>query len=497
MNDLQERLRIPPEVQQERDGEAARIRTAERQPDGGGMLPSFVVLGGAPAAAPAPGLSAGASSALRLPDFTGQWNAAADAKKAAVGKVEGALTAKAAEMEPLEQRIKAAGANMPVAPKLEKVPDKFQYTGMSNEDMQAQLGVLFAFSALTGAMTRTPMTAAMKAYGAGIQGLMQGDQLAYKRGAEDFDRNMKAAIAKNQEAVSEYKLAMDRNAGDIGNMMNEWKLIAAKHQDTVMQANIERQDAETMMRHIESVAKMTDQAEKTRQAMERDSQRLLATVGARDADRASRERIADQKLQEKRALAEKAAGQGGKPTATERQHYMDSNRLVKDVERVRGMLSDPAIKAKVDAQQLGGILSDTADSKVIQQYLVRPNLDPDVKNYLTAISLLRNQYYLDQSGKAVTGGEALRNYGAVVQPGDTSDDVLNKMEIMSQRAGERMKDYETYFPTLRAIQPGGAPGAGAPAGGPPRSFSSEAEAAGAGLQPGTKVIINGVSGTWQ
>lgn len=44
---------------------------------------------------------------------------------------------------------------------------------------------------------------------------------------------------------------------------------------------------------------------------------------------------------------------------------------------------------------------------------------------------------------------------------------------------------------------GGAPAAPSAPSGTPRSFKSEAEAAAAGIKPGTKVIINGAPGTWQ
>jgi hypothetical protein len=44
-------MQIPPDVQARRDADAARIRTAEAQPNGGGMLPTSSVLGSAPSEA--------------------------------------------------------------------------------------------------------------------------------------------------------------------------------------------------------------------------------------------------------------------------------------------------------------------------------------------------------------------------------------------------------------------------------------------------------------
>ncbi len=156
--------------------------------------------------------------------------------------------------------------------------------------------------------------------------------------------------------------------------------------------------------------------------------------------------------QESNDLKARAAENGGKPSTTERQHYIDSNQLLKSVDRVEQMLADPKIRAKIDDARVSNFMSDAVESKTIQQFLVRPNLDPQVKAYLTEVANLRNQYYLDMSGKAVTGGEALRNYGAVVQPGDTADDVLNKMQIAKTRTQEKMKDMETYFPSLGKIR---------------------------------------------
>jgi hypothetical protein len=65
---------------------------------------------------------------------------------------------------------------------------------------------------------------------------------------------------------------------------------------------------------------------------------------------------------------------------------------------------------------------------------------------------MRNKYYLDQSGKAVTGAEALRNYGAVPQPGDTPEVIDEKMKIMSKGVQDTINVYRQMFTGLPAIQ---------------------------------------------
>lgn len=461
---------------------------------------------GTPRASPLPRSTAvprPASSALfSMPELGVRFKKAEQDNTDAMEQVKKATTAREEALAPREERITAALKDQPAGPKLQALPENFQHQGLSKEQMTETMSTMFAFAAIGGAMTRQPMTAAMNSFAKGLQGLAQGDEMLFRREAQEFDRNLKVAIAKNNQAVTEYQAAMEKHKGNLSAMMTEWRLIAAKHNDTVGAAQVQAQNAQGMMKHVESLARMEQNAVKEQQRHEEMMKRMDVQAGQHAATLEETRRFHDAQIanwgnkdviaRERNNLKAKAAEQGGKPTATERQHYMDSNRLVKDVERVEGMLKDPALKAAVDAQQLGGILSDTVESKLIQQYLVRPNLDPKVKDYLTAVNLLRNQYYLDQSGKAVTGGEALRNYGAVVQPGDTSDDTLRKMEIMRTRAGERMKDYETYFPTLAAVR-----GGGRREGDTPRSFGSEAEAAAAGLAPGTPIIINGVRGKWQ
>ncbi len=216
-------------------------------------------------------------------------------------------------------------------------------------------------------------------------------------------------------------------------------------------------------------AKVTTAAAATRNADTAETRAATAATRAGTAERQGDERLAQrqrefeerQKL-EREKLAERAKAQAGKPTQTDRQHYMDSNQLLKAVARVETMLNNPATRKKIDDSRVANFFSDVIETKTIQQFLVRPNLDPDVKTYLAEVANLRNQYYLDMSGKAVTGGEALRNYGAVMQPSDTADDVMTKMGVAKTRANEKMRDLETYFPSLSVIKgkPAGEGGAG-------------------------------------
>ena len=61
--------------------------------------------------------------------------------------------------------------------------------------------------------------------------------------------------------------------------------------------------------------------------------------------------------------------------------------------------------------------------------------DQELVNFLQDIIQVRNAYYLVQSGKAVTGGEAARNFFVTAQPTDSASVLLTKVE----RAKEEVK----------------------------------------------------------
>jgi hypothetical protein len=71
---------------------------------------------------------------------------------------------------------------------------------------------------------------------------------------------------------------------------------------------------------------------------------------------------------------------------------------------------------------------------------------PDkLSKFLTQVRDMRNNYYLAISGKAVTGGEALRNYGVVPQPGDSQQQMLNKLDGMERRVGQKINAIRSLY----------------------------------------------------
>lgn len=151
-------------------------------------------------------------------------------------------------------------------PKLENVNADYQPKGLAGPELTDAMQTMFAFAAIGGAMTRQPMTAALNAFSGALKGLVQGDQVAFQRDKDAFDRNLRVAMAKNQQAREDYTLAFQKHRGNMQDLMNEWSILTKKHGDTVAAINAERQDVQGMLKHIESMAKMDESMRKTDQA---------------------------------------------------------------------------------------------------------------------------------------------------------------------------------------------------------------------------------------
>lgn len=202
-----------------------------------------------------------AANILGIGDLGQRYQAASTENDQAQADIKKATADKAAALAPIEANIKTSEAAAPATPKLDNVPDKFQFKDRSPEEQQDLNSTLLMFAVIGGAMSRQPLTAAMNAYAGAQEGMRQGKQDEYKKQMEEFDRNLKIAQDKNSQALEEYRAAMEKNKNDTANLMNDWNLVSTKYNDTVGAAQLQAHDANGMIQHIESLAKGQQQFE--------------------------------------------------------------------------------------------------------------------------------------------------------------------------------------------------------------------------------------------
>lgn len=114
-----------------------------------------------------------------------------------------------------------------------------------------------------------------------------------------------------------------------------------------------------------------------------------------------------------------------KPGALETKAYRSSLIFKDDLTSIAKSLMDPKLVQQIKDNRVQAFLSEEGGKAISQ--LMNENIPSELRTFLTTIRNFRNNYYLDISGKAVTGGEALRNYGVVMQPGDSPELMRDKI----------------------------------------------------------------------
>jgi len=149
------------------------------------------------------------------------------------------------------------------------------------------------------------------------------------------------------------------------------------------------------------------------------------------------------RLQVEEIKSKAKSGQGLlKPSAKAAEGYQSVNILKADLQDIKKDLNDPELAKMLNQYRAEAFA--TEESKVLNQ-LITSDIPDKLQKFLVKVRDIRNNYYLDISGKAVTGGEALRNYGTVPQPGDDQKAMLNKIEGMERRVDQKIKQSQQLF----------------------------------------------------
>lgn len=138
-----------------------------------------------------------------------------------------------------------------------------------------------------------------------------------------------------------------------------------------------------------------------------------------------------------------------KPGALETKAYRSSLIFKDDLSSIAKSLMDPKLVQQIKDNRIQAFLSEEGGKAISQ--LMNENIPSELRTFLTTIRNFRNNYYLDISGKAVTGGEALRNYGVVMQPGDSPELMRDKIGGLVDRVERNIGLSEQIYAFPRGI----------------------------------------------
>jgi len=275
--------------------------------------------------------------------------------------------------------------------------------------------------------------AAMAGMNGMLEGYKRGRADVYKRERDMFDKNLKALQTKVQSLQQELTEAIQLKQQDFKAGETAIEIALAKSGSDLLdlkrKKNGDMAALETVVqtgKDVDSLVKMSN--DQFKQAQDRQF---------KEKELQQQERLRLAQMAQTRALAELKGTTGGiKMPAKLQEAYIADNQLRVDISSLKNQLQDPQLVQQIKQYGVESFLSEEG-GKAISQVMQRQMPDKLAK-FLTEVRDMRNNYYLTISGKAVTGGEALRNYGVVPQPGDSQQQMLNKLDGMERRVGQKI-----------------------------------------------------------
>jgi hypothetical protein len=483
----------------------------------------------------APALAEQRAEEARLTQEVGQADVAIEAAKLERDRI------KAEQKGALVKKQKEELALLPEAQQLKQKREQFtNLTFVPTRDNAEDLAKLFSLIGVIGVAIggrgRGAALQAMTSMNGMLEGYRRGRADLYKQQLGEFDRSLKTIqqqISTLEKQLTEaVKLkALDREAGELaidaaiasadspllkaiaakqgpvaalahvratGKDFNTLITLKNQQQDRAEQRKA-RQEDQKALREFQTSERVAREQFQARQSATEAARKNLQVVqtpqGPRVMDISQLPRATPDELAG--AIPFKAAGKlsgGLKPDAKERNAYIADNVLLADINDMRKDLQRPSLQKLIKDYRVEAFL--TEEGKVLNQ-LISSGIPNELQVFLTKVRDVRNNYYLDKSGKAVTGGEALRNYGTVPQPGDSAEAILNKFDSLSSRVN-RTIDIRRQMYGLPQINVKAGDATGVKQGDEiPLRFNTEADVEAANLEPGTLVIVGNRRGRVQ
>lgn len=333
------------------------------------------------------------------------------------------------------------------------------------KDTAKDIATLFSLTSIVGMAIggdgKASAFNAMAAMNGMIEGYQKGRTDLYKREKDVFEKNLKLLQGKVTLLQSELQEAMQtyKTNRELGEQKAE--IAFAKAGSDIGAQKLKQQGLVRAVEYIDGVAKDTN----TLVTMKNDQVKRSEDLAFKERQQTETERankarerdsFLDRQLREKLANEQKNAS-NLKPSAKIQEAFIADNQLKADLGAIRARLQDPKLLKQIADYRAEAFFSEEGGKTISQ--LLQKQVPPELRQFLTQVSDMRNNYYLAISGKAVTQGEAMRSYGTVPQPGDSAEKMLNNIDGMERRVGQKveiMRYMYSGLPNLEGkLRPGG------------------------------------------
>jgi hypothetical protein len=346
-----------------------------------------------------------------------------------------------------EQQMKEGLAAAPIEP---FIPTK---------DTAEDLAGLFSLIGVIGMVVgKGNAQQAMGAMNGMLEGHRKGRADLYKQERDTYEKNFKSLIKKHEELRTEFKDAVETYARDKELGEQKAMLAAAKSESSILQAMVRKGQIVDAGKLVDDVGKSIGKAveidvrdkqhAQTLSAAKERAQMQIDAANEREDARARAKLISDTLKRNAPAKEQKTVQL--KPGGEIQKGYVADNQLRADVEDIISDLKkNPKLVQDLKKYRMEAFL--TEEGKVLNQ-VVNEDIPADLRKFLTKVRDVRNNYYLNISGKAVTGGEALRSYGTVPQPGDSPEAMIDKLSGMYGRINQAIDLKRQMYPALPELK---------------------------------------------
>lgn len=288
-------------------------------------------------------------------------------------------------------------------------------------DLTALFGLLAVTTFMSGGSGKYSGMASLNNLSGAMDGYRRGKKDLFAQELKNWEKNFQATKDWNDRQYADYKMALDTYIKNPALGMAMFKEAGAKEPDGLVNALINRGEIRKVVETAAQRVKQLGQAE----------QRL-------------------NEIEMKALLKGKAEPKGTRVTAEVDKSLREAEFGLTMFNQIEQKLSDPKIVAALDKSRfLRSLLETPKEATSLEKYFrttVYQQLPREAQELVTLLANVRNAYYRQTSGQAVTGGEAARNFFAVVQPTDNASELLNKIKIARPRYADTLlsavDDYE-------------------------------------------------------
>jgi len=337
----------------------------------------------------------------------------------------------------------------------------------SQENMQsiATLFSLLGVIAIGGGKgSRMSVMNTMNSLTGMMKGWQQGRADVWKREKEEFEKNMTKTRAKLEAYSKKAELAWKTMPYDLEKANAIMSELVAETGSQIVSEKAKLQGIPAVATYLNNLFTgadtqfdkfMKSEKQKTDLAHQKKTEEDAAArlkqskeeFENRKAHQKSMEYFRQQEInlrkQEVKLKETKDASGTLKPTGEVTKNYIGEAQLGADLKNLQDQLKDPELRKLIKDNRLESFLSEEG-GKVGNQ-LLQTEIPSKLRKFISQAQSVRNNVYLSISGKAVTGGEAMRNYGTVPQPGDTAEVIDDKIGVLrKQIAGRQAMSRRLY-----------------------------------------------------